>query len=368
MSPKAIISGGGTGGHIFPAIAIANELKNQIPDIDILFVGANNRMEMKRVPEAGYPIKGIDMYGLQRSFSLKSILANLKLPFRLWRSLRKAKKIIAVFKPDVVIGVGGYVSGPVLKMAAAKHIPTLIQEQNSYPGITNKMLAKNARTICTAYDNLEKYFPIEKTVKTGNPVRNDIINLSNDKTQAYAYFGLDAHKKTVSVIGGSLGARTINEGITKIIENFVNEDVLLIWQTGEYYYASIPENIKHISGIQIMPFIQRMDYLYQISDVIVSRAGALSISELCIVAKPCILIPSPNVAEDHQTKNAKVLADAGAAICIADKEVNDKLGYFIFDLIRNPQLCKEMSMNLKTLAIPDASKRIVNEIKKLITK
>ena len=368
MSPKAIISGGGTGGHIFPAIAIANELKNQIPDIDILFVGANNRMEMKRVPEAGYPIKGIDMYGLQRSFSLKSILANLKLPFRLWRSLRKAKKIIAVFKPDVVIGVGGYVSGPVLKMAAAKHIPTLIQEQNSYPGITNKMLAKNARTICTAYDNLEKYFPIEKTVKTGNPVRNDIINLSNDKTQAYAYFGLDAHKKTVSVIGGSLGARTINEGITNIIENFVNEDVQLIWQTGEYYYASIPENIKHISGIQIMPFIQRMDYLYQISDVIVSRAGALSISELCIVAKPCILIPSPNVAEDHQTKNAKVLADAGAAICIADKEVNDKLGYFIFDLIRNPQLCKEMSMNLTTLAIPDASKRIVNEIKKLITK
>ncbi|MDD2687833.1 MAG: glycosyltransferase, partial [Bacteroidales bacterium] len=199
-------------------------------------------------------------------------------------------------------------------------------------------------------------------------VRNDIINLSNDKTQAYAYFGLDAHKKTVSVIVGSLGARTINEGITNIIENFVNEDVQLIWQTGEYYYASIPENIKHISGIQIMPFIQRMDYLYQISDVIVSRAGALSISELCIVAKPCILIPSPNVAEDHQTKNAKVLADAGAAICIADKEVNDKLGYFIFDLIRNPQLCKEMSMNLKTLAIPDASKRIVNEIKKLITK
>jgi UDP-N-acetylglucosamine--N-acetylmuramyl-(pentapeptide) pyrophosphoryl-undecaprenol N-acetylglucosamine transferase len=234
MSPKAIISGGGTGGHIFPAIAIANELKNQIPDIDILFVGANNRMEMKRVPEAGYPIKGIDMYGLQRSFSLKSILANLKLPFRLWRSLRKAKKIIAVFKPDVVIGVGGYVSGPVLKMAAAKHIPTLIQEQNSYPGITNKMLAKNARTICTAYDNLEKYFPIEKTVKTGNPVRNDIINLSNDKTQAYAYFGLDAHKKTVSVIGGSLGARTINEGITNIIENFVNEDVQLIWHNPNF--------------------------------------------------------------------------------------------------------------------------------------
>lgn len=366
MHKKAIISGGGTGGHIFPAIAIANELKEQIPEMEILFVGANNRMEMKRVPEAGYPIKGIDMYGLQRSLSIKGIIANLKLPFRLWLSLRKAKKIILDFRPDVVIGVGGYVSGPVLRIAANKHIPTLIQEQNSYPGITNKMLAKKASVICTAYENLEKYFPLEKTVKTGNPVRKDIIHLPDDKSEAYAYFGLQAHKKTVSIIGGSLGARSINESVKEIVNDMVSDDIQLVWQTGEYYYASIPEEMKQLNGIKILPFIQRMDYLYQVSDVIVSRAGALSISELCIVGKPCILIPSPNVAEDHQTKNANVLADAGAAICIADKDAKEKLSYFLFELINNQQKCKEMSLNLKKLAILDATKRIVNEIKKLI--
>lgn len=361
-----MIAGGGTGGHVFPAIAIANELKEQIPDIDILFVGANKRMEMKRVPEAGYEIKGIDMYGLQRQLTLKNIIANLKLPFRLWRSLRKAKRIIHEFNPNVVIGVGGYVSGPVLKMAAGQKIPTLIQEQNSYPGITNKMLAKKAKIICTAYDQLDQFFDANKIVKTGNPVRKDIIHLSDDKTDAYAYFKLQASKKTVSIVGGSLGSKTINESVIDIIADFVSEDVQLIWQTGEYYYQSIPENLKQLKGIKIMPFIQRMDYLYQVSDIIVSRAGALAISELCIVAKACILIPSPNVAEDHQTKNAKVLSDAGAAILIADKDAKEKLGYVIFDLIQNKHSCEEMSKNLKKLAIPDATKRIVNEVKKLL--
>ncbi len=366
MSTKIIIAGGGTGGHIFPAIAIANELKHQIPDVDILFVGANNRMEMKRVPEAGYTIKGIDMYGLQRSFTLKNIIANIKLPFRVLKSLRKAKQIITEFNPQIVIGVGGYVSGPVLKMAASKHIPTVIQEQNSFPGITNKMLAKNANVICTAYDHLEEFFDPQKTVKTGNPVRKDIINLAVNKEEAYAYFNLNPNKKTVSVIGGSLGSKSINEAIMEILPDFAGEDVQLIWQTGEYYYQSIPENNKKLNGIQILPFIQRMDYLYKISDVIVSRAGAIAISELCIVAKPCILIPSPNVAEDHQTKNATVLSQAGAAIRIADKDVKEKLGYFIFDLIANTQKGEEMSKNLTLLAIPDATKRIVNEIIKLL--
>lgn len=366
MSIKIIIAGGGTGGHIFPAIAIANELKVQIPDIDILFVGANNRMEMKRIPEAGYAIKGIDMYGLQRSFSLKNMISNIKLPFRLWKSLRKAKQIINEFNPQLVIGVGGYVSGPVLRVAASKNIPTLIQEQNSFPGITNKMLAKKAKIICTAYDNLEQFFNPQKTVKTGNPVRSDIINLSGNKEEAYAYFNLSSNKKTIAVIGGSLGSRTINESIMEIIPDFVSGDIQLIWQTGEYYYQSIPENVKTIKGIQIVPFVQRMDYLYNVSDVIVSRAGALAISELCIVAKPCILVPSPNVAEDHQTKNANVLSKAGAAVCVADKEVKEKLGFVIFDLIENPQKCVEMSKNLTVLAIPDATKRIVNEVKKML--
>ncbi len=366
MKTKIIIAGGGTGGHIFPAIAIANELKEQIPDIDILFVGANKRMEMKRVPEAGYEIKGIDMYGLQRQLTVKNIIANLKLPFRLWRSLRKAKRIILEFKPNVVIGVGGYVSGPVLKMAARQKIPTLIQEQNSYPGITNKLLAKKAKIICTAYDQLDLFFDANKIVKTGNPVRKDIIHLPDDKTNAYAYFELQGNKKTVSIIGGSLGSKTINESVIDIIADFVSEDVQLIWQTGEAYYQSIPENLKQLKGIKIMPFIQRMDYLYQVSDIIVSRAGALAISELCIVAKACILIPSPNVAEDHQTKNAKVLSDSGSAVLIADKDAKEKLGYVIFELIQNKHNCEEMSKNLKKLAIPDATKRIVNEIKKLL--
>ncbi len=366
MKIKVIIAGGGTGGHIFPAIAIANELKNQIPDIEILFVGANNRMEMKRVPEAGYSIQGIDMYGLKRNLTLKNIIDNLKLPFRVWKSLQKAKQIIATFKPKIVIGVGGYVSGPILKIAAQKNIPTLIQEQNSYPGITNKILAKKAKIICTAYDNLEQYFDPKKTVKTGNPVRQDIITMTDNKAKAYEYFELQENKKTVAVVGGSLGAKTINESIIEMIQTFINQDIQLIWQTGEYYYNTIPDEFKQIKGIKISAFIQRMDYLYKVSDIIVSRAGALSISELCIVAKPCILVPSPNVAEDHQTKNANVLANAGAAICVADKDTKYKLEKAIFEVLESESKQEKMSENLKKLAIPDASKRIVNEIKKLL--
>ena len=366
MSKRVIVSGGGTGGHIFPAIAIANAIKERWPDAEILFVGANGRMEMKRVPEAGYPIRGIDIYGLRRDFSFKSIMENLRLPFRLMQGMNVAKQIVLDFKPDIVIGVGGYVSAPVLKKAAAMGIPTLIQEQNSYPGVTNKMLAGKAVCICTAYDHLERYFPKEKTVKTGNPVRKDIIHLSADKTEACTYFDLNPQKTTVAIIGGSLGARTINESVRSFIDDLRDLDVQFIWQTGEYYYNAYKDLVKNLPNIRMMPFVKRMDYLYQVADVIVSRAGALSISELCIVGKPCILIPSPNVAEDHQTKNARVLSDAGAAVLVPDAEAARTLKYEIWELVENRQKSECMSYNIKQFALPDATERIVHEVEKII--
>ncbi|MBO4402784.1 MAG: undecaprenyldiphospho-muramoylpentapeptide beta-N-acetylglucosaminyltransferase [Bacteroidales bacterium] len=366
MSKRVIVSGGGTGGHIFPAIAIANAVKERWPDAEILFVGANGRMEMKRVPEAGYPIKGIDIYGLRRDLSFKSIVENLKLPFRLQQGMGVAKQIILEFQPDIVVGVGGYVSAPVLKKAAEMGIPTLIQEQNSYPGVTNRMLAKKARCICTAYDHLESYFPKEKTVKTGNPVRKDIINFPEDKTPAYAYFDLNPQKATVAILGGSLGARTINESVRGFIDDLRDLDIQFIWQTGEYYFNNYKEMVKNLPNMRMMPFVKRMDYLYQVADVIVSRAGALSISELCIVGKPCILIPSPNVAEDHQTKNARVLSDAGAAVLVPDAVAREKLKYEIWELVENRQKCESMSRNIRQFALPEATQSIVREIEKII--
>ena len=361
---KIIISGGGTGGHIFPAIAIANAVKEILPDAEILFVGANGRMEMKRIPEAGFAIEGLDIYGLQRKISVKNIVENLKLPFRLYRSTQQAKKIIKKFRPDVVVGVGGYASAPTLRVAAAMKIPTLIQEQNSFPGITNKLLAKKVDVICTAYDNLERFFPAQKIIKTGNPIRKDILNPA-DKKSAYSHFQLDENKKTVAVVGGSLGSRTINEAVSTFAKEFSDKNFQLIWQTGEHYFQNLPQEYKNLDGVKIMPFVQRMDYLYSVANVVVSRAGALAISELCVVGKPCILIPSPNVSEDHQTKNAKVLSDADAAILIPDNKAREDLKSAVFELINDEIRCATMTKNLQKMAQPDAAKQIAGEVVRL---
>ncbi len=366
MSKRVIVSGGGTGGHIYPAIAISNAVKGRWPDADILFVGANGRMEMRRVPEAGYPIRGIDCYGLRRDLTLKGISENLRLPFRLLKEKRAARQIVHEFRPDIAIGVGGYVSWPVLDAAAGMGVPTLIQEQNSFPGKTNKMLASKAVTICTAYDNLDRFFPREKTVLTGNPVRQDIVNMPSDKSDAYAYFDLNPQKFTVAVVGGSLGARTINDSVRSFIDDLKELDVQFVWQTGEQYYNSYKEMVSGLPNMRMMPFVKRMDYLYQVSDLIVSRAGALSISELCIVGKPCVLVPSPNVAEDHQTKNARVLSDAGAAVLLPDSEARSRLKYELWDLIEDRQQREIMSRNIRQFAMPDATKRILDEIVRII--
>jgi len=358
---KLIISGGGTGGHIFPAIAIANAVKEQLPNAEILFIGANGRMEMKRVPEAGFAIEGLDIYGLQRKLNLKNIIENLKLPFRFYRSMQQARKIIKKFQPNVVVGVGGYASAPTLRVASSMKIPTLIQEQNSYPGITNKLLAKKVNVICTAYDNLERFFPAHKIVKTGNPIRKDILN-PVDKKEAYRYFQLDEHKKTVVVVGGSLGSRTINESVSGFANELSDKNIQLIWQTGEYYYQHLPQEYRQLDGVKIMPFIQRMDYVYSVADVVVLRAGALALSELCVVGKPCILIPSPNVSEDHQTKNAKVLSDANAAVLIPDNKASDYLQDTVFELINDEVRCAAMKENIKKMAQPNATKLIVEEV------
>lgn len=365
---KVIISGGGTGGHIFPALAIANAVKRRFPDVEILFVGANNRMEMKRVPEAGYKIIGIDISGFQRKLTLRNILKNLVFPFKVVKSLFDARRIVQKFNPDVVVGVGGYASGPTLKMAASLGVPTVIQEQNSFPGITNKMLAKKAKTICVAYPGMDKFFDKNKIVVTGNPVRADILSAPVRSKEAYAYFGLDANKKTIVVIGGSLGSLTMNVSIQNSITAFKNAGVQVVWQTGESYYRHISDQCKEFMamGINVMPFVSRMDYLYSIADLVISRAGALSISELCCLSKPSILIPSPNVSEDHQTKNATVLVEAGAAVMITDKDAPQCLGKIAIELIGSQDRLRSLSQNAFNLAKRDADELIVDEIVKLI--
>lgn len=363
---KVIISGGGTGGHIFPAIAIANALKKREPDVDILFVGAQGKMEMEKVPAAGYPIEGLWISGLQRKLTLK----NLSFPFKVISSLIKAKKIISNFNPDVVIGVGGYASGPILRAATKKKIPALIQEQNSYPGITNKLLAKDVSKICVAYDGMEKFFPVNKIVKTGNPVRQNVIDINGKSDSAYQFFNLDKNKKTILVVGGSQGALSINKAIHKYLDLIVKNGIQLIWQTGNYYFETAEQATKDLAdkGIRTIQFIDRMDFAYSVADVIISRAGAIAISEICAVGKPTIFIPLPTAAEDHQKKNALALVKKEAALYIENNGAINKLGTAVIDLINNKKQQLVLSTNLKKLAITNADERIVDEILKLTTK
>ncbi len=359
-NPRFIISGGGTGGHIYPAVAIANELKSRFPEAEFLFVGAKDKMEMQKVPQAGYAIKGLWISGIQRKLTLDNAMFPFKLLSSTWNSFR----IIKNFKPDVVIGTGGFASGAVLKVASMLNIPTVIQEQNSYPGITNKLLAKKANKICVAYENLERFFPKDKMILTGNPVRQDLINEAS-KSEAIAYFKLDANKKTLLVLGGSLGARRINQLIEKELDFLLSQNIQIIWQCGKLYlndYSKYNEK----ENVQVVAFIDRMDLVYAAADVVISRSGASSVSELCIVGKPTIFIPSQNVAEDHQTKNAKAISDKNGAILIRESELETQFETVFSDLISSESKQAELSQNIKKLAKPNATKDIVEEIVKLI--
>lgn len=361
MKPRFIISGGGTGGHIYPAIAIANELKLRFPDCEILFVGAQDKMEMQKVPQAGYKIEGLWIAGIQRKLTLE----NLKFPFKLMSSLMKSRKIVKNFKPDVAIGTGGFASGAVVKVAAQMGIPTVIQEQNSYPGITNKLLSKNAKAICVAYEGLDKFFPKEKIVFTGNPVRQGLLNVAENRQDAIKHFDLNANKKTLLVLGGSLGARRMNQLIEKEMDFILGQNVQIIWQCGKFYFEEYKKHNKK-EGVQVLSFIDRMDLVYAAADMIISRAGASSVSELAIVGKPTIFIPSPNVAEDHQTKNAKSIADKNGAILIKESELDIRFEDVFSELAQNENLQRELSQNIKSLAKPNATKDIVDEIVKLV--
>jgi UDP-N-acetylglucosamine--N-acetylmuramyl-(pentapeptide) pyrophosphoryl-undecaprenol N-acetylglucosamine transferase len=359
---KFILSGGGTGGHIYPAIAIANELKFRFPYAEFLFVGAKDKMEMQKVPQSGYQIKGLWIAGLQRKISLP----NLMFPFKLVDSLWESKKILKRFQPDVVIGTGGFASGPLLKMASMMGIPTVIQEQNSFPGITNKLLSKKADVICVAYENLEQFFPKEKMVLTGNPVRQDLIDIESKRTEAIQHFNLDPNKKTLLVLGGSLGARRLNQLIEKELENIVSQNVQIVWQCGKLYFEDYKK--YNANNVQVFPFIERMDLVYAAADIVLSRAGASSVSELCIVGKPVIFIPSPNVAEDHQTKNAKSIVDKKGGLLLKESELNAEFSLVFEALLKDQGKQNQLSENIKQLAMPEATKTIVDEIVKLIKK
>jgi UDP-N-acetylglucosamine--N-acetylmuramyl-(pentapeptide) pyrophosphoryl-undecaprenol N-acetylglucosamine transferase len=355
-----LISGGGTGGHIYPAIAIANELQARFENANFLFVGAKDRMEMEKVPAAGYAIKGLWISGVQRRWTLENFL----FPLKLISSLVKARSILIKFKPDVVIGTGGFASGPVLYVAANKKIPTLIQEQNSYPGITNKLLSKKANKICVAYDFLERYFPKNKIIKTGNPVRQDLLDVGSKKQEAQDFFGLDMSKKTLLILGGSLGARTINQLVEQQLDFFEQQEVQVVWQCGKLY-AEDYHKYNSRTGVQVHAFLNRMDLAYAASDFIISRAGASSISELCIVGKPTLFIPSPNVSEDHQTKNANAVVSQNAALMIRESELESFQEKFTAVTSRDG-FREEISRNMKKLALPNATKIIVDEIEKLV--
>ncbi len=357
---RVILSGGGTGGHIFPAVAIANAIKRVSPSASIMFVGAKGRMEMEKVPAAGYPIEALWISGLQRRFTAD----NLAFPFKVIMSLIKARKIIKSFNPDVVVGTGGYASGPTLRMAAWLGIPTLIQEQNSFPGITNKMLASKANRICVAYEGMEKFFPSTKIRLTGNPVRNDIECNSNNHASALKHFNLQEDKVTLLVIGGSLGARTINESIQAGLKVLADANIQLIWQTGKLFAEQAAEAVHpfQAAGIITMPFIKEMDKAYAAADIVVSRAGAIAISELCISGKPSILVPSPNVAEDHQTRNAMALSTRGAAILIKDSEAREKLIQSIQVLASSLKEQKKLSLNISSMAMHDSARLIAEQI------
>ena len=362
-SLKVIVSGGGTGGHIFPAISIANEIKAIVPHAEFLFVGAEGKMEMEKVPAAGYKIIGLWISGLQR----KLTFSNLLFPFKVIASTIKARKIIQEFKPDIVIGTGGYASGPTLRAAVALGIPTLIQEQNSYPGITNKLLSKKVNLICVGYEGMEKFFPANKLKLTGNPVRQDLVQTESKKEEAYSLFNLSREKKTILVIGGSLGARTINQAINSALPQIIQNNLQLIWQTGKSYFDTAKQhNISsEVNGIKIFEFISRMDLAYAAADLIISRAGASSVSELALVGKPCILVPSPNVAEDHQTKNAHALVNKQAAVLVKDADAMKNLIPTAIDLMNNSTMCEALRQNISQLAFKNASRDIAHEILKL---
>ncbi len=368
---KFIVSGGGTGGHIFPAISIANALKQQLPDSDILFVGAENRMEMERVPKAGYRIVGLPVSGFDR----KHLLRNVKTLFNAARSLRKARGIVKNFKPDVAIGVGGYASGPLLKAAASMGVPTLLQEQNSYAGVTNKMLADKADCICVAYKGMERFFPAEKIILTGNPVRQDLLNKVN-REEAFEHFGLVEGKPVLLVVGGSLGAGTINRSMMRYVDELEASGIQVIWQTGRYYINGIKQQLKdkELKYIHVMEFIDRMDYAYNVANLVISRAGAGTISELCLLGEAVILVPSPNVAEDHQTKNAMALVQENAAIMVTDAQAEESLVPSALDLLGRPaqnqsgqpERLTELAENILKLAQHDSAQRIAAEVIKLM--
>ncbi len=358
---KIIVSGGGTGGHIFPAVSIANELKKQLrEDVEILFVGALGRMEMERVPNEGYKIVGLPVQGFVRKLSLK----NLVVLWNLGKSLQLAKKVVKDFKPNAVVGVGGYASGPLARVAAKQGIPIVLQEQNSYAGVTNKLLAKLASKICVAYDGMERFFPAEKIIMTGNPVRQNIVESDIKKTEAKAFFNLKANAKVILSVGGSLGARTINESIEASLPQIAESKVQLIWQTGKYYKTRAEEAVKAVNAtnVYVTDFISRMDMAYTAANLVISRAGASTISELCLIAKPVILVPSPNVAEDHQTKNAQALEKNGAAIMVRDVDAKGQLISKALEMVEDNDVLKQLSDNIKKMALPGSAHKIANEV------
>lgn len=362
---RVIISGGGTGGHIFPAIAIANRIKKEYPKVDILFIGAEGKMEMKKVPEAGYKIEGLWISGLQRRLTVK----NLTLPFKLLSSLMKARSIIKKFNPDVVIGVGGYASAPTLRIASMLKIPTIVQEQNSFPGKTNKILSKTVTKVCVAYENLERFFPAEKIELTGNPVRKKVVEIDGLREKGFEFFGLHSNQKTILVVGGSLGAKTLNESFVNRLKELQDKNIQLIWQCGSYQFEEMKALTAELdmNGIVLTQFINEMELAYAAADVIISRAGAIAISELCIIGKPTILVPSPNVAEDHQTKNAMALVKDEAAVLVKDNEAREKLVPRVLELLEDDTEQKKLSENILKKAIANADERIVNVVKSIVS-
>ncbi|MDE6235231.1 MAG: undecaprenyldiphospho-muramoylpentapeptide beta-N-acetylglucosaminyltransferase [Muribaculaceae bacterium] len=357
MQYKILISGGGTGGHIFPALSIANALKRRL-NVDILFVGADNRMEMERIPAAGYPIKGLPVAGFNR----KNLLKNISVLFKLRKSLRMARKIVDDFQPDIAIGVGGYCSGPTLKAAQRRGVPTLLQEQNSYAGVTNKLLAKKAEKICVAYEGMERFFPADKIILTGNPIRKDLLDHAMTPEQARKSFGLNPDRITVLVIGGSLGALTMNESLEQGLKRLNEAGIQVIWQTGKNFVERARKAAKGMKGVVVTPFISDMAAAYAAASVVASRAGAGSISELEVLGKPCVLVPSPNVAEDHQTKNARALSDRGAAVLVADADAREKLVDTLLQLSSDPKRLEEMKKAIAEMALPSADEIIADEI------
>ena len=358
---KIILSGGGTGGHIYPAIAIANELKSRYPDAEFLFVGANDRMEMEKVPQAGYDIKGLWISGIQRQLTLK----NLMFPLKLINSLWNARKIIKSFKPDVVVGTGGFASGPLLYVAAANKIPSLIQEQNSFPGITNKLLAKKAHKICVAYDGLERFFPKDKIIKTGNPVRKGLLDIDSKTIEAKNFFKLKDGKYTLLVLGGSLGSKRINQLLEKELDYLDSQNVQIIWQCGKLYYSKY-KIYNNTNNVQVYEFLNNMDFAYAAADIIISRAGASSVSELCIVGKPVIFVPSPNVAEDHQTKNAMAIVEKDAGMIIKEEDLDTDFENKFSQVIASPEKQQNLGKKIKNLALVNATNQIADEVEKLL--